>query len=154
MTTLFMDEFDEFQNNDGKADPGKVNAKLRIIVDEITLAADGAINDEILMSKIPEGARIVDAYIRSDDLGAAGILDFGLKAHTNKAGDAVSEDQDSLVQQADAGGQAVLKRALLGCVGIGLEIGVGGAQPFLKFTEASDAGVGDTIQAVVIYSLA
>ena len=137
--------------NGGKISPGNYNASKKGIYDELTLVAELAVNDELLMDKIPEGARIINAFVKSDSLGVTGILDLGLKAYVNKAAVTIAEDQDSLVDQADAGGQKVLKNSGLNSVAIGAIVGKGGAQPFLKCTELSTAGTGIKVIAVIEY---
>lgn len=154
MTVRKMDNFSQFSDDEKKIDPGKQNTGLKIIVDEITLTVELILADEYLMTPIPEGATLVDAYIKSPSLGTQGKLEMGLKEYVNKAGVTVAEDVNSLVDDADAGGQAVLKRSDLLSDALSAEIGKGGAQPFLKPLETSDVGIGKKVQAVVIYSLA
>ena len=98
-------------------------------------------------------AKITDVSAFSPMFTELLSLDMGLKAHVDLAGVSVSEDLDSLVFDADAGGQAVLQRASLTSVALLSQIGLGGAQPFLRASEISDAGIGDKIQAMVIYLL-
>lgn len=153
MTDYNMDNYSAYADDSGKSDPNNINAKVKCLYDEFTLTAELAVNDELLMHNLPEGARIIDAYIHSDQLGTTGILDLGLKAYTNKDGSSVSEDSDALVASADAGGQAVLGKMAAGAAGASAEIGKGGAQVFLTCTEASDAGIGDKVRAAVFYLL-
>lgn len=137
-----------------KIAPGKHNSHIKCIVDEYTLLGETSIADELLMAKIPEGAKIIGAHVFSPaSLGTSGIFHMGLKAYVNKDGTSVVEDTDSLVQSADAGGQAVLKEAALGSVALHKEIGKGGAQPFLYASEATQAGTGLKVYAAVFYLL-
>lgn len=153
MATLNMDNYSSIQDSEKKIGPAKQNGRVKCLIDEITLAADVAANDELLMSKLPETAVILDAYIKSGNLGTQGKFDLGLKAHQLLDGSQVAEDQDSLVFDADAGGQAVKQDASLSSVALGSQIGKGGAQPFLTCTESSDAGTGVKVQVVIVYSL-
>lgn len=149
-----MDNLRTFATDEKKIDPAKQNARVKTIVDEFTLTAEMIVTDEFLMSLIPETALLLDAYIKIPvSLGTQGKLDMGLKAHVDLAGNAVAEDFDSLVFDADAGGQAVLQRSALTSVALLSQIGKGGAQPFLRASELSDVGIGKKIQAVVRYSL-
>ena len=122
-----------------KSDPNEVDARVKSIHETYTMAAVLANGDEILGPKLPEGAKIIDAMVVIDkSMGAGGILDMGLKEYTDLQGVLIVEDQNSLVNQADAGGQAVVKRAdVTSLVGLGKDIGKGGAQLFAKCTEAS-----------------
>jgi len=153
MTIFNMDNFKTTSVDEKKIGPSKFNGEVHTIMDEFTLTAEMAIGDEYLMPFIPETALILDAYIRVPaSLGTTGKLDMGLKAHVDLGGVAVVEDIDSLVFDADAGGQAVLQRSALNAALLS-QIGLGGAQPFLRASEASDVGIGLKIQATVRYLL-
>ena len=103
MADLNMDNY-AIKLADNKVDPSKQNAKKKAVYDKYTLLAELAVNDELPMNLIPEGALILDAGVKiGATLGASGILDMGLKSYVNRAGTTVAEDQDSLIQQADGG---------------------------------------------------
>mgnify|MGYP003635156363 CR=1 FL=1 len=141
--------------SDVKIAPGKHDSGIKCIVDSYVFGAEASIGDEYQMTKIPEGATILGAHIFAPaSLGTTGIFNMGLKAYTNKDGTSVVEDDNSLVQLADGGGQAVLKEQALGSVALHKEIGKGGAEPFLIASEATDAATGLTIYSAVFYSLA
>lgn len=156
MATVFnMDNYNEFKVTGGKVDPGMYNAKKKTVFDEYTLAAELVVGDTFLLPALPEGALIIEAGIYIDTtLGTSGIFDMGLEAYVNKDGDDVVADPNSLIQQADGGGQAVNDRSGIGAVAIGKTIGKGGAQPVLIVTEVSTAGDGVKIQAWVDYIIA
>ena len=140
-----------------KADPSEVDSRVKCIHEKYDMADLGAIlanGDEILGPKLPEGAKIVDATLKIDrSLGGTGLLDFGLKEYTNKAKVVVPEDQNALVNQANGAGQAVLKRAdVTSLVGIGQDIGLGGAQIFVKVTAPSTV-TDAVIEMFVFYML-
>jgi hypothetical protein len=135
-----------------KIAPSKINNEMGVLTEEITLAAELAVNDEVLGPFIPEGAKIIDAYVKIDSsTGAGGIVDLGYKAGLDRDGNAVGEDQNALVDQADAGGQAVLERADQDSAGIGLIVGKGGLQSFLKCTEATTTGTGVKVSYAISY---
>ena len=156
MATIFnMDNNKAFAESDGKADPGMVNARKKTVFDEYTLLAELVVGDTFILPKLPEGALIIEAGIYIDTtLGTSGILDMGLEAYVNKDGDTVVADPNSLIQQADGGGQAVNDKSGIGAVAIGKKIGKGGARPALIVTEVSTAGTGVKIQAWVDYIIA
>jgi len=156
MATEFnMDNYNEFKVNGGKVAPGMQNAKIKTVFDEYTLAAELVVDDTFLMPSIPEGALIIEAGIFIDTtLGTSGILDMGLAAHVDNLGADVAANSDSLIQQADGGGQAVMDKSGIGAAAIGKKIGKGGAQPSLIVTEVSTAGTGVKIQAWVSYLIA
>lgn len=154
MADFNMDNLESISVDERKIGPAKQNARVKCVMDEFTLTAEMASGDEYLMVKIPETAIILDAYIKIPvSLGTSGKLDMGLKAHIDLDGNAIAEDLDALVFDADAGGQAVLKRSDLTSVALLRQIGKGGAQPFLRASELSDVGDGLKIQAVVTYLL-
>ena len=129
---------------------------IRDRYDSYTLAADLAVNDEILLADLPEGAKLLDAVVKSPSLGTTGILEMGIKASEDRDGNTLAEDSDYLVDSADAGGQAVFAR--MGASAANLEPGFGvtlgqATQPYLLCTEASDAGTGVKIEVAIYYSL-
>lgn len=141
-----------------KADPTEINARVKCIHEVYLMNAIIATNDEIDMPSIPEGALVKSAAILIDgSTGAGGIFDLGLRAFTDLDENAVVEDSNSLVQAADAGGQAVNKRdaaaSILGSI-LG-KIGKGGAQLFATCTEATTTTVATprTIEIFVEYML-
>ena len=135
-----------------KIAPNEINNQLDCLTEEITLTAELAANDEILGPILPEGCKVIDAMVRIPaSLGGGGILTLGHKAGVDLDGNAIGEDDNSFVTNADAGGQAVLERSGPDSVGIHLKPGKGGLQTFLKCTEASTAGVGVKISYSITY---
>jgi hypothetical protein len=120
---------------------GHVSGKQRIAYDEITLAAELAVNDIInVCAPLPANALIIGAVVVSPSLGTTGILDLG-----------ISSDQNYFVDQADAGGAAV-KKEMASEAGL-LVASANILQPQLKCTEASTAGTGKKIQVLIKYVL-
>lgn len=136
MATLNAVNYAKTQDN-AKVEPGEDNSHKRGMYDSYTLqGAVLAANDEINSLKLPEGALITGAWIKSPSLGTTGIVSLGLRAHTDYDGNSVSEDANGLVDQADAGGQAVKKDGSTEAL-IGSKIGKGGAQAFIFCDEVS-----------------
>lgn len=154
MADFNMDNLESILVDERKVGPGKQNAHVRALTDEFIFTAEMAANDEYLMNNIPEGAIIVDAYIKLPNVGATGIVEMGLKAHVLLDGSAEVEDSNSLVIAADGGGQDALKRSDLTSVALGKQIGKGGAQAFIKVTELSTAAIGVKMVAVIKYMMA
>ena len=136
-----------------KIAPSKVNNEIGAISEEYAFVANiFAIGDEILGPKLPEGAKILDAYVKCGLVGTAGIFNLGTKAGLDRAGNALAEDDNSLVDQVDAGNALdVLERADQDSALIGTIVGKGGLQTFLTCTEASTAALGVKIEYVVTY---
>lgn len=130
-----------------KIDKGELNGKTKNMYDSITLDAELALNDEILLPNLPEGARVIEAIIKSPSLGATGILSLG-----HKAGVTEVEDDNAFIPAADAGGQAVVEKmsGTLGNVGHFKKFGET-VQLFAKCTEASAAGTGAKIEFLIQY---
>lgn len=127
-----------------KVGPGEFNGREKAILDSYDLDVLGiavANNLEVDSLVLPEGAIIVDAWVKSPSMGATGIFQLGLRSHLDKAGATVAEDSDGLVASADAGGQAVFQRNGVEAL-IGQKIGKGGAELFLKCIEVSVAITG------------
>lgn len=150
-----MDKYAAITDNDNKVEPSYINARKKVLVDRFTFSGDAgvSIGDTFLMNKIPESALILGAKIFCGNLGSAGIFSMGLAAHVDRDGNSVAADDNSLVNQADAGGQVVNKSDDLNSVAIGKEIGKGGAQPYLYCDEAPDSEDGEEIIAIVEYAL-
>lgn len=122
--------------------------KSRWVYDSVVLAAELAVNDIVKLMKLPKGAKILNAIVKSPSLGTTGILDLGIEANGVEAA-----DQDFFVASADAGGQAVQKSAHASlAAGTFAELSAE-TQVVLKCTEASDAGTGKTIEVAVEISL-
>ena len=154
MTILNGKNYNDITVLEKKIQPSKQNARVKCIVEEYTFLGEASIGDTILLSKIPESATILSAKVFIPaSLGTTGIFHLGLAAHVDKDGTAVALDDDSLVQSADGGGQAANKSDALGSVGLFKEIGLGGAQPYLYASEATDAATGLKIHVVIEYSL-
>ena len=93
MATFNMDNYAAITDSEVKVGPSKQNARVKCIIDEYTLGAELAINDELLLNKIPESAILVDAYVWIPaSLGTTGIVSMGLKAYTDLDGNTVAED--------------------------------------------------------------
>lgn len=133
-------------NNSAKMEKGSYNGHVKTLYDEYTFPANAfAANDIIKVGKLPAGARVIGASVKSPSLGTTGIFDLG---NAVSADASVAADQDAFVAQADAGGQAVL------AVGAGagilkkyeVEVDVE-----LKCTEVTTAASGLIIQCEVHY---
>lgn len=99
MATLYGENADKLlvDNPSQKAGNGDVNGRIRQMYDKFSLSADLSAADVIIMGDlIPAGARILDAKLKFDALGA-GNLDLGWQASAD-AGEAA--DQDGLIDGA------------------------------------------------------
>ena len=131
-----------------KMNPGEKAGALRMIREEFTIAVALADGDTILGPFLPEGARVMDAQIRIDGtLGSGGILDLGHKA---SADGSIAEDLNSFISDADAGGQAVLKKPIASNVGIDKKFDKE-VQLVLDCTEASSVTSGVKISFQIAY---
>lgn len=97
-----------------KIEQGDVAGRLRTAYDEYDLDTLGVViaaADVIELMRLPKGARVHEALIESPNMGATGIFDLGHGAVLDDAGATLdAADQNAFVDQADAGGQAVLKK--------------------------------------------
>lgn len=148
MTDLFGVNYKKVYQDDpsGKANKGEYNGHKKVLFDEHTFAADvNAIGDKIYIGKLPAGARVLKAVVKSPSLGTTGIVHLGHEA--SESGD-ITADADAFVVSADAGGQAVQDS------GSGLGIGKRfdeAVTVLLELTEATDAAQDDKIQAWLEY---
>ena len=120
-----------------KIENGEVFGSVHMLREEYDLDDLGvvlALNDTIDGPSLPAGARVIDAGVKIDgSLGTGGILDFGNLA-SSEGNEAA--DQDSFVQQADAGGAAVLAKMAIGSAALDKKFSES-VQTQLKVTEAS-----------------
>lgn len=137
-------------NNPSDKVPAKEHSgKERFVYDEYVFLVNAfAANDEIEVMKLPKGAKIVNAVVRSPSLGTTGIFDLGIRSNGVEAA-----DQDYLVASADAGGQAVCQEARTGTGAVaGLFATLSAdTQVVLKCTEITTAAIGLKIQVAVEY---
>jgi len=149
-----------------KIAPGEHNSRIKCVFEEFKgLTAELAPGDKLLGPNIPEGALVVDAKIHiTESLGAGGIIDVGHEGGFENDEDAATEDKNvaiaadpnAFVNQADGGGQKVLKSADIDTVStLGVKAGKGGLQMSGTCTEASTNLVagGAIIKMYVYYTL-
>ncbi len=153
MATLYGANYDGQYNDrpEEKIPKGEQASKVLVAYDEYDLnGAIVAASDVIKVFKLPKGAKIVDAYINSPSMGATGIFDLGWESNGVDAA-----DQNGLVDQADAGGQAVtksMKDTAGGTAGLWKELGAE-TQCVITCTELTVATTG-VVKCWVEYVLA
>lgn len=144
-----------------KAGVGESMGRVRMMYDEITLAAELNTGDEILFPKLPKGARVVEASILSS--GSFGAANAALKLGHKASSDAsISADDDAFVSLADVAAAAGHSEMSDGVNGSPL-VPVAGqlkkfdqeVQVFATFfgAAASTTATGKTVKAAVYYVL-
>lgn len=78
---------------------GEHNGRVKVSYDEFDIAVEGsgvtpALNDVLKLSKIPAGARVIEACVAHDDLGATGTAKIGWEA--SESGDIAADDDGFL----------------------------------------------------------
>jgi len=139
MAELYSEQYQEAFNDvpASKNEPGSVRGRLYNHHAKFSLSAVIAVNDEILMFKLPKGAKVKDVSFSSPSMGATGIFDVGIKDNGVE-----SEDQNYFINQADAGGQAVLAKPAAGAAFIGQKLSEE-TTVFIKCTEVTVNSSGD-----------
>jgi hypothetical protein len=89
------------------------HGRMRIAHDQISLSAALALNDEVIMMKLPAGAKIYEAELSTDDLGTTGVLDIGWEA---SSGGGEAADQDGLFAAVDVATAAVARQKMANSV--------------------------------------
>ena len=144
MATLYGLNYDETYNENGKYRPGEYNGHVKTLYDEHTFVEDvNAIGDDILIGKLPAGARVLATRVKSDSMGTTGIFELGYQANGVDVA-----DTDAFDASIDAGGAAVQSD------GDGVAIGKKfSAETIvqLQLTEATDSAIGDTVKVWVHY---
>lgn len=138
----------DINNPSDKVEAKEHSGKERFAYDAYVFLANAfAANDEIEVMKLPKGAKIVNAVVKSPSLGTTGIFDLGIRSNGVEAA-----DQDYLVLAADAGGQAVVQQARSGVGVAGLFATLSAeTQVVLKCTEVTTAAIGLKIEVAVEY---
>ena len=124
-----------------KVEKGEIAGRKRLVREVLLLATATAVGDKIYGPSIPAGSIVTDAKIVIDkSLGATGIFMLGN-----------ASDDNAYILAADAGGQAVLQRAVAGCAGIHVRT-TAATQLICECTEIMDGTVLDgTIYMEVEY---
>ena len=156
MAEFYTDNYQK-QYIDKPAQPfnkGEVAGRNRILMGRVTVSDALTVSDTILVGFIPANSVIVDAkIIVSKSLGATGILELGHGASSTEAlegqSSAISADSNGLVSAADAGGQAVLKRADNTNPILGKRLGAETAI-YATCTEAVDGTVVDAVAYFIV----
>lgn len=133
----------------GVADKGEYNGHVKMFFDEINFpAAVFAISDTVKINgRLPAGARVVDAWVKSASLGTTGIFTLG---HGASDDGSIVADPDAFLTAIDAGGQVVLTRPTAAAVGLGKKFDKE-VDVLLTATEATDAAADDLLQVAVFY---
>lgn len=125
---------------------GELNGKIRVMYDSYVFPADVfALNAEIDLGKLPAGARVIEALVKSVSLGTTGIFSLGHRANSELA-----EDADAFIAAADAGGQAAKALMPAGAAGLLIKF-ASETQVYLKCTEATDSALNDKIEVLIQY---
>lgn len=132
-----------------QAEIGEVCGKMKVLFDEYVCTQNVyAISDKILIgSKLPKGARVLEAQLVSPSLGTTGIMQLGILANGVDA-----EDLDAFLTGADAGGQAVKAVSAAGAAALHKKFEAD-SQVVINFTEASDAALNGKISVAIFYVL-
>ena len=138
----------DVNNPSEKIKVNEQHGRVRRAYDSYTLAAEASISDEILMMKLPSGAKLVDARLIAPSDGTTGQWDAGWDA----AG-SVAADQNGIFEGAtegDTGGGAVDSKLAGDRAGYNQEFD---AETQLKLTciEATTASSGDVLELEVFY---
>lgn len=81
-----------------KINQGELNGRVKVLKDKYTLSAALTAADIIACTKLPAGALVLSAYIRSGDMGGTGQFSVGYAANGTDAA-----DPDAFVNNSDAG---------------------------------------------------
>jgi hypothetical protein len=143
MATVYGDNYSEIiASPQGQIPVGDVSGKRRFAYDQITIAAELAVNDVILVcSPLPANARIISAGLVIPACGATGIVDFGISGG----------DADYFIAGADPGAGAVNAK-MASEVGF-LAKSSSLIQPAIICTELTASATGDVWKCYVEYIL-
>lgn len=150
MATVYGVNAVKAQSENGaiKVQSGEAVGRVRSVYDEYTFPAAAFASGDVIEigSKLPAGARVVDAQVKCPSLGTTGIFTLGYAANGLDVA-----DPDAFLT-ADAGGQAVLAKPSLSSAGI-LKKFEAETQLILTSTEVTTAAAGLKIQVEVEFVL-
>ena len=152
MTTRYGTNYQNAYREDPKVSypPGELGGTPKKLIERITLSAARQVGDVDYVGKLPANSFVTDAKVFiSKSLGATGIVDLGHAASTDESGNAISADSDGLVDRADGGGQAALKRANEASPSLFKRFGEE-TELYLTWTEVMDGTVLDAVLTVEI----
>jgi len=113
-TERYGANYDRAYNDNGKYDIGDNGGRVRVLHDTYTLPADLADDDTIVIGKLPKGARVISAMMKSADLGGSGTLNLGYQANEDDAADEdgfiVAGDHSGQASQTSGSGAGILKK--------------------------------------------
>jgi hypothetical protein len=143
MATLYGDNATSYNASPVESLPvGDYNGKVRFWHDQITLSAELAVNDVIVMgAPLPPNARVINAGLLIPACGATGIVDFGISGG----------DVDYFIAGADPGAAAV--NAKMASEAGFLVKSEDALQPAIKCSEVTASASGDTWHAWIQYVL-
>lgn len=132
-----------------KINQGELNGRVKVLKDKYTLSAAVTAADIIACTKLPAGALVLDAFIRSGDMGGTGQWSVGYAANGVDAA-----DPDAFINNSDAGDAASYTRA----TGDAAETGIlkrfsVETQVTITCEETTTATTGD-VEIVILYVLA
>jgi len=133
-----------------KVNVNEQHGRLRVSYDLYEAAGAVAINDVIKVGKIPAGAKVYDAILKTDDLGSVGVFDLGWGA--SAAGGEVA-DPDGFLSGVDVKTAAQVSSLAID--------GIATAGGYKTFSEAVDVEIlattatdaGGTIEVIIYYAL-
>lgn len=142
-----------------KIPAGEERGKVHFYFDEYSWTTDSVIGDVVTLMTIPNGARIINAYAKSNDHGSAGQYDIGWAAGATAV---EAADDDGLFNEFNPEGTGGNVISLMGggySAGTGQGAVNNSVGLFKKFTEdvnvtitvteASNVGTGATLQVGV-----
>lgn len=134
----------------------------RVMYDSYSYATNSTLSDVIKFGFLPKGARVINAYVKTNDWGSAGKIDLGwaASAELDSAGSAVEAASStgffSALSVQSTGGQAVDAKLGPAVDGVAAPAGIlksfnAAVQIQAVVNEASNVGTGATIAVVIEY---
>jgi hypothetical protein len=138
------------RDNSGPADlipVGEVNGRIRMAYDSIA-AGIHLTTDVIKMMKLPEGARIIDVWSKTDAADSTGIVDIGWEANSVDAA-----DQNGFGDSVDMNAAAALVKmsATVALAGNMKQFSKTGGETQVVITPTTSFTAGSAMELMVFY---
>lgn len=135
---------------------GDMGGRMRVLYDKFTFSAVLTTTDKLYMGgKLPKGARIIECYVKSSDLGSTGDVNIGWEASEELSNGTTVEaaDPDGFFAALDVNA-AALKTSMIassfGNIASLMKKLAGAVQPVIVPTEDTTATSG-SLEVAIVY---
>jgi len=153
MTTLYSVNYNKaYEIANAVVGAGEFHGKVHVMYDTYVYSAALTLADRIYLTKLPAGARVLEAVLRSTTTSGAGKFNLGHLANEEKDGTTISEDDNAFIDALDptAGTATSVMSATANLAGLGI-VFADAAQLFIEVDTAGTTATDGTLTAIITY---